>query len=142
MGPSLLATKSDYEQIPALSWPPPGGGGTKSGEARKDRRLVAAFGWALNVGEAANPRSVRTFPPQANGAEMLRLACCFLTEGGIRVCAPVHDALLVEAREIGIEGVVEVCQKSMAEASELVLDGFSLRTEAKVVRYPDVGAQG
>ena len=34
---------------------------------------------------------------QANGAEMLRLACCFATERGVRVCAPVHDAILIEA---------------------------------------------
>ena len=25
---------------------------------------------------------------QANGAEILRLACCYMTEAGIRVCAP------------------------------------------------------
>jgi hypothetical protein len=28
---------------------------------------------------------------------MLRLACCLATEHGIKVCAPVHDALLIEA---------------------------------------------
>ena len=32
---------------------------------------------------------------QANGAEMLRLACCLATERGIEVCAPVHDAVLI-----------------------------------------------
>jgi hypothetical protein len=32
---------------------------------------------------------------QANGAEMLRLACCLATERGIEVCAPVHDAILI-----------------------------------------------
>jgi DNA polymerase-1 len=34
---------------------------------------------------------------QGNGSEMLRLACCLATEAGIRVCAPVHDAILIEA---------------------------------------------
>ena len=34
---------------------------------------------------------------QANGAEILRLACCYMIEAGIRVCAPVHDAVLIEA---------------------------------------------
>jgi hypothetical protein len=28
---------------------------------------------------------------------MLRLACCLATERGVRVAAPIHDALLVEA---------------------------------------------
>jgi DNA polymerase-1 len=32
---------------------------------------------------------------QANGAEMLRMACCLGTEQGIEICAPVHDAVLI-----------------------------------------------
>lgn len=34
---------------------------------------------------------------QANGAEMLGLACCLATEAGIGAYAPVHDAQLIEA---------------------------------------------
>ena len=33
---------------------------------------------------------------QANGAEMLRLACCLAIERGVKVCAPVHDAILID----------------------------------------------
>ena len=43
---------------------------------------------------------------QANGAEMLRLACCFATEEGIAVCAPVHDAILIEAPVEEIDHIV------------------------------------
>ncbi len=59
--------------------------------------LEASFGWRLNVGADTKPRTVMNFPLQANGAEMLRLSCILLTARGVRVCAPVHDALLVEA---------------------------------------------
>jgi DNA polymerase-1 len=100
-------------------------------------RLRTTFGWAVHVGRDANPRSLRNFPMQANGAEMLRLACCLATERGIAVCAPVHDALLVEGPIGEIEEVVAGTQRAMQEASELVLPGFPLRTEAKVVRHPD-----
>jgi hypothetical protein len=100
-------------------------------------RLRTVFGWAVHVGPDANPRSLRNFPMQGNGAEMLRLACCLATERDITVCAPVHDALLVEGPEDGIEEVVAQTQRAMREASELVLPGFPLRTDAKVVRYPD-----
>src|SRR5262249_54001324 len=62
-------------------------------KAREQGNLHAAFGWRLNVNRDSNPRSVKNFPLQANGAEILRLACCVLTEAGVRVCAPVHDAL-------------------------------------------------
>jgi len=74
---------------------------------------------------------------QANGAEMLRLACFLLTEAGIRVCAPVHDALLIEAPLETLDAVIATTQELMAQASEVVLDGFRLRSDAKVVRYPD-----
>jgi hypothetical protein len=106
-------------------------------EAMLTGRLRTVFGWTLHVGPDANPRSLRNFPMQANGAEMMRLACCLATERGITVCAPVHDALLVEGPADGIEKVVAGTQAAMREASELVLPGFPLRTEAKVVRYPD-----
>ena len=59
--------------------------------------LDTVFGWRVHVGSNVNPRSLRNFPMQANGAEMLRLACCLATERGVKVCAPVHDALLIEA---------------------------------------------
>src|SRR5215467_7199288 len=36
--------------------------------------LHTVFGWTIHVGPRANPRSLRNFPMQANGAEMLRLA--------------------------------------------------------------------
>lgn len=99
--------------------------------------LQTVFGWTVHVGERPNPLSFRNFLMQANGAEMLRLACCLMTEGGITVCAPVHDAVLVEGPLDQIEDVVTAAQGAMCEASEVVLDGFSLRSEAKIVRYPD-----
>jgi DNA polymerase I-like protein with 3'-5' exonuclease and polymerase domains len=100
-------------------------------------RLQTVFGWCVHVGPNANPRSLRNFPMQGNGAEMLRLACCLATERGIRVCAPVHDALLVEGPIDEIEDVVARTQAAMREASEVVLPGFPLRTDAKIVRHPD-----
>jgi hypothetical protein len=99
--------------------------------------LQTVFGWRVHVGPRANPRSLANFPMQANGAEMLRLACCLATERGIAVCAPVHDALLVEGPADEIETVVGETQKAMLEASRIVLDGFELRSDAKIVCYPD-----
>jgi hypothetical protein len=106
-------------------------------EAMLTGRLRTVFGWTVHAGRDANPRSYRNFPMQGNGAEMLRLACCLLTERGIRVCAPVHDALLVEGPADGIGDVVDATMRAMREASELVLPGFPLRSEAKVVRHPE-----
>jgi DNA polymerase I len=99
--------------------------------------LHTTFGWTVKVGVQPNPRSLRNFPMQANGAEMLRLACCLVTERGIQVCAPVHDALLIEGPAESIDRLVARTERAMQEASQLVLGGFALRTEAKVVCWPD-----
>jgi hypothetical protein len=106
-------------------------------EAMLTGRLQTTFGWTVHVGREVNPRSLRNFPMQGNGAEMMRLACCLLTERGVQVCAPIHDALLVEGTADGIADVVEATLTAMQEASELVLVDFPLRAEAKVVKHPD-----
>jgi hypothetical protein len=99
--------------------------------------LVTAFGWRIIAGSAANPRSLRNFPLQANGAEMLRIACVALTEAGIAVCAPVHDAVLIEAPEDRIEETVVAAKSIMERASQAVLGDFTLRTEEKIIRWPN-----
>lgn len=99
--------------------------------------LRTVFGWTIYIAAGANPRSLANFPMQANGADMLRLACCLATERGIRVCAPVHDALLVEGPAGKIDQVVTDTQAAMAEASRVVLGGFELRSDAKIVRHPN-----
>jgi DNA polymerase-1 len=100
-------------------------------------RLHTVFGWTVRIGPDANPRSLRNFPCQANGAEMLRLACSLATERGVSVVAPVHDALMVEGSADAIDDVVARTQEAMAEASEVVLSGFRLRSDVKIVRWPD-----
>jgi DNA polymerase-1 len=99
--------------------------------------LSTVFGWHVHVGEKSNPRSLRNFPMQANGAEMLRLACCLATERGVEVCAPVHDATLVCAPLDRLDADVAATRACMAEASKAVLDGFELHTDVHVVKYPD-----
>jgi DNA polymerase I len=99
--------------------------------------LYTAFGWTIHATGEPNPRSLRNFPMQANGAEMLRLACCLATESGIAVCAPVHDAILIEAPLNQLQKQVEQAQWNMEEASAVVLEGFRLRSEAKLIPHPE-----
>jgi DNA polymerase I len=99
--------------------------------------IRTVFGWPIRVGERSNPRSLRNFPMQANGAEMLRIACCLAAERGIEVCAPVHDAVLICAPIERLAADVAAMRSAMAEASRLVLAGFELATDVKVVRWPD-----
>jgi hypothetical protein len=99
--------------------------------------LETVFGWSVRVGAKVNERSLRNFPMQANGAEMLRLACCLMVEAGIEVCAPVHDAILVVAPTHDIAAVIATAKGLMEQASAEVLGGFRLRADEKVVSYPD-----
>jgi len=100
-------------------------------------RLQTVFGWSVHVGPDTTSTSLRNFPMQAHGAEMMRLAACIATERGIEVCCPVHDAFLIEAPMDRIESETERMRAAMQEASELVLPGFPLRTDTKTIRYPD-----
>jgi hypothetical protein len=106
-------------------------------EAILNGKLWTTFGWEIRVSGQVNARSLRNFPMQGNGAEMLRIACIFLTEAGIRVCAPVHDALLIELPLVGLEEGVAKAQSLMRQASSAVLDDFELGSDAKIVCYPD-----
>jgi hypothetical protein len=99
--------------------------------------LPTVFGWYLHIGPDANTRSLRNYPCQANGAELLRLLCSLLTEMGIDIVATIHDAILIEAAIDDIDQVVAKAQMAMAMASEIILDGFRLRSEAKIIRWPD-----
>jgi DNA polymerase I len=99
--------------------------------------ITTTFGWPLHVGPNFNPRSLRNYACQGNGAEMLRLASCFATEAGIEVCALIHDAVLICAPLDRLDADVMRMRACMAKASRVVLDGFELRTDVHPVRYPD-----
>ncbi|TFH72491.1 DNA polymerase I [Gammaproteobacteria bacterium LSUCC0112] len=102
--------------------------------------LQTTYGWTWQAGfgTTVNPRSLLNWPMQANGAEMMRLACCELIEQGIMVCCPVHDALLVEGDAADIDNLIATTRVAMERASELVLGaGRIVRTDVDVVHYPD-----
>lgn len=99
--------------------------------------LSTRLGWRINLESNSNPRMIRNFPMQANGAEMLRIVLNLLRENKIKILAPVHDAVLIEAHIEKIELVVENSKKLMRHASNIILDGFELESDAEIIRYPD-----
>ena len=76
------------------------------------------------------------FPVQANGAEMLRIAIGLMQNQGLRVCAPIHDAVLIEGPKRDELECLNIAQKCMRKASEAVLGGFTLNEDSKVIRAP------
>ena len=113
-------------------------------ENNKDRgllglKLETCFGWQIQV--TAGDAKANTFlnwPMQAHGAEMMRIASILAIERGIQLCAPIHDALLIEAPSDQIDAEVFKLKECMSEASEAVLgNGKVCRVDADIVRYPD-----
>ena len=105
-------------------------------KARLRGEVRSRRGWRLKVNRRTKWRTLVNFPVQSAGADILQLACCLSTEAGIDVCAPVHDALLIQSSVAEIERTVEATRHVMAQASRSVLSGFELRTDADVVRHP------
>jgi DNA polymerase I len=105
--------------------------------------MRTAFGWSCRTGTVEfNERSIRNWPIQATGADILRIACILATRHGIRLLAPVHDAVLVEAPIKRIEADVALMREIMRRASRVVLNGdaggtHELRTDCAIVRYPE-----
>lgn len=104
------------------------------------RKITTCFGWQMYVfGKERNEaRSIKNFPWQATGAEILRVACILLVENNIKIIAPVHDAILIECEEGEAEETILQAQKLMTKASTIVLGPENpIKTEAKIIGYPD-----
>ena len=118
--------------------------------AMQGQPIGTVYGWNVKAGPQARWRSLMNFPIQANGAEMMRLACCMAIEAGIEVCAPVHDAFLICAPLDQLDARVAEMKFIMEEASRIVLDGFTIKADCpefdesgkllefpQIVRYPN-----
>jgi hypothetical protein len=106
-------------------------------QAMLNGELSTDFGWTLYVTAETQSRTLRNFPMQSSGSELLRLAVCMATERGFQVCCPIHDAILVQAAADDIDVDAAHIASIMRKASELVLPDFPLRTDVKIVRHPD-----
>src|SRR5262245_65055842 len=96
--------------------------------------MWTGLGWTCCTGITEfNGRSIRNFPIQGSGADILRIACIWATRHGLRLLAPVHDAVLIEAPIERIEVDVALMQEIMRRASRVVLGTHELRTD----RYTD-----
>ena len=105
--------------------------------------MRTVFNWQCRTGITEfNERTIRNFPVQAGGAEILRIACIMAARRHIELLAPVHDAVLIEAPIDRIEADVALMREIMRRASRIVLNSTAdgtheLRTDVTYVRYPD-----
>ena len=98
--------------------------------------MTSVLGWRWAAPEKAE-RTARNFPMQSAGADMLRVAVIRALEAGVRVAAPVHDAILIEAPVADIDDAVAATRAAMVQASRDLLGDLELRVDAEIIRYPD-----
>jgi DNA polymerase I len=91
------------------------------------------FGWRMKCPSGINPRTVRNFPIQSTGAEILHVASVLAERRGIRIVAPIHDAFVAEAEAPDAEEVSIALDRVMRDASRVVLRGYELRTDMQPI---------
>jgi DNA polymerase I-like protein with 3'-5' exonuclease and polymerase domains len=97
--------------------------------ANLELELSTPFGWRMRCPSGMNQRTIRNFPIQSTGAEILHVACVLAERRGIEIVAPVHDALMAEAGVDHAEEVSAALDRVMRDAVAVVLRGYELRTD-------------
>ena len=96
--------------------------------------LSTPFGWVMQCPPGINPRTVRNFPIQSTGSEILHVACVLAERRGIQIVASVHDAIMAEAPIDQVDDVSATLDRVMRDAAAVVLRGYELPTEDQLVR--------
>jgi hypothetical protein len=92
------------------------------------------FGWYMQCPSGINPRTVRNFPIQSTGSEILHVACILAERRGIELVAPIHDALLAEGPLDRAEELALALDRLMGDAAAVVLRGYRLPTDFQIIR--------
>jgi hypothetical protein len=104
------------------------------------RHMTTPFGWQFYIagdgGDAA--RSIRNWPMQSTGSDILRMACVLLDRNGVDVVGPVHDAVLLECPADDADNVAKKAVAVMEQASSYVLgERRVVRVDYDIIRHPD-----
>jgi len=98
------------------------------------------FGWDFRLDQRVKESTLMNWPVQAHCAEILRVSCILAAKLGLKLLAPVHDAILIEAPIDRIDHDVALLRECMRRASRIVLNPaggtFELRTDADPLIVP------
>jgi DNA polymerase I len=106
-------------------------------KARMGRTIYAALGWPIEIKGFDDRRGTYlNFPMQANGAEIMRLATIYIIDHGLELCAIIHDAFMILSPADRIDDDMLSLGVCIRRASRVVLGGFELRLDPKVILHP------
>jgi DNA polymerase I len=94
--------------------------------------IYTPLGWPLYVSPEIKLRSLQNHPIQSTGGDILRVAIIGLVANGVRVCAPVHDAVLTECPLADLAEHLELVPRIMREAAKTVL-GHEIPVDHNVI---------
>jgi DNA polymerase I len=97
--------------------------------------LIARDGWRCGINTRTSVFTARNWLIQANAAAIFRYAGLLMRHLGIRIIAPVHDAVLLEANIDQIDREVVRATYCLERASRRFLHGLTLKVDVKYV-YP------
>jgi DNA polymerase-1 len=96
--------------------------------------ISTPFDWRLRCPSGTNPRTLRNFPMQSTGSEILHVLCVLAERRGIEIVAPIHDAVLAEGPADEIDDLASALDRVMRDAAALVLRGYELPTDCQPIR--------
>jgi len=99
-----------------------------------DLEVSNGWGWWMRCPPGTSMRTVRNYPIQAAGAEIMRSTCLLAERRGIRIIGPVHDAFMAEAPVDQIEEASAQLDQAMRDASRVILQGYELCTDWQIIR--------
>lgn len=104
-------------------------------------RMHTEHGWQMWLSELTNNAlSIKNWPVQSLGADILRIACILAVRRGLLICAPLHDALLAECRAEDVAVTKAALVEVMQEAGAILLGGappgFKLRVDVAEYVHP------
>lgn len=100
---------------------------------------VRSMDWRMGITNLTKPLTVRNWPIQAAGADILRRSCLKLAAHNINVIGCLHDAVMIEIPIVKYEKTINIAQRLMADASADVLSGFRLKTSIEAMYWPQGG---
>ena len=106
-------------------------------KARMGKVIYASLGWQIEIKGFGDRRGTYlNFPMQANGAEIMRLATIYIIDRELELCAIIHDAFMILSPADRINDDMLSLSECMRRASRVVLRGFELRLDPKVILHP------
>jgi hypothetical protein len=103
-------------------------------EAFKAKRKgkVSSIDWRMVTSPDINPLTIRNWPIQATGADIMRRACFNLDKVKLPVLLTNHDSFLVKLDRNKFTHQLRQAKKALMDASSELLDGFQLRVKVEI----------